>query len=72
MKNIDMTDIYLSFLVIVLAFVPIAVGINYLIDESSNRKKEFEEHCVEYYLENNYVLSECEKFTDKLNGLEKK
>ena len=72
MKNIDKTDIYVFILVIALASAPIAFSINYLIAESSNRKKEFEEHCVEYYLENNYVLSECEKFTDKLNGLEKK
>lgn len=69
MKNIDMTDFYIFILSIVLAVVPICFGINLLIDGASTRKQDFEEHCVEYYLENNYVLSECEQYVDKLKDI---
>lgn len=71
MKKIDSCDFCLYMLLIGLAVVPICFGINILVEGASTRKHDFEEHCVEYYLENNYVLSECEKFTDKLNSLEK-
>lgn len=69
MKNIDITDICLSLLLLGLIAVPICFGINILIEGASTRKQNFEEHCVEYYLENNYVLSECEQYVDKLNKI---
>lgn len=69
MKNIDMTDFYIFVVFIGLAFVPICFGINILIEGASSRKQDFEEHCVVYYLENNYVLSECEQYVDKLNKI---
>lgn len=69
MKNIDITDICMFMLLIALVVVPICFGINILIEGASSRKQDFEEHCVEYYLENNYVLSECEQYVDKLNKI---
>lgn len=64
-KKIDMTDFCLFGLTIALVSFLIAFSINYLIAESSNRKEKFEEHCVEYYLENNYILTSCEKYRDR-------
>ena len=64
-KKIDMTDFFFFVLSIGLLFLLIVCGINLLIDAASDRETDFEEHCVEYYLENNYILTSCEKYRDR-------
>lgn len=47
------------------------VGICSIILTSSFSSDEKEKECVEFYLENNYVLDSCECYKDELEALKK-
>lgn len=72
MENVhfDSGDILLIGLAISVLFIPVCFGIKILVNCYYDNKFSQEKICVEYYKQNHYVLSECEKYSDKLNSME--